>query len=128
MHGDALTITGKTVAETLADVPAEPRKNQDVIHSWETPVAPEGHLVILKGNLATEGAVAKISKTMKITGPARVFDSEENCLAAILSNQIRPGDVIVIRYEGPQGRPGHARDAGADLGALSARAWANRSD
>jgi dihydroxy-acid dehydratase len=106
LHGDALTITGKTVAETLADVPAEPRKNQKVIRSWDSPVAGEGHLVILKGNLATEGGVAKISKTMKITGPARVFESEEDCLAAILANQIHPGDVLVIRYEGPRGGPG----------------------
>ena len=80
LHGDAMTITGKTVAETLASVPAEPRKNQDVIRPWDKPVAPHGHLVILKGNLATEGAVAKISKTPKITGPARIFDSEETCL------------------------------------------------
>jgi dihydroxy-acid dehydratase len=106
LHGDALTITGKTVAETLADIPAEPRKNQNVIRPWDSPIAREGHLVILKGNLATEGSVAKISKTMKITGPARVFESEENCLAAILANQIRPGDVLVIRYEGPRGGPG----------------------
>ena len=106
LHGDALTITGKTIAETLQPVPADPRKDQDVIRPWDRPVAPEGHLVILKGNLANEGAVAKISKTPKITGPARVFESEENCLAAILANTIRPGDVIVIRYEGPKGGPG----------------------
>ena len=106
LHGDALTITGQTIAETLQSVPAEPRKDQDVIHSWDQPLAPEGHLVILKGNLAAEGAVAKISKTPKITGPARVFDSEESCLAAILANAIHPGDVIVIRYEGPKGGPG----------------------
>ncbi|PYU29006.1 MAG: dihydroxy-acid dehydratase [Acidobacteria bacterium] len=106
LHGDPVTISGKTVAQTLEAVPSEPRKGQDVIHSWEKPVAPEGHLVILKGNLAAEGAVAKISKAEKITGPARVFDSEENCLAAILSKQIRPGDVIVVRYEGPKGGPG----------------------
>jgi dihydroxy-acid dehydratase len=106
LHGEAVTITGKTIAETLAAVPGEPRPGQDVIHSWQKPVAPEGHLVILKGNLAPEGAVAKISKSEKITGPARVFDSEEECLAAILSKQIRPGDVIVVRYEGPKGGPG----------------------
>jgi dihydroxy-acid dehydratase len=106
LHGDALTITGKTVAETLAAIPAEPRKNQDVIRSWDSPIARQGHLVILKGNLAGEGAVAKISKTMKITGPARVFESEEACLDAILAHQIRPGDVLVIRYEGPKGGPG----------------------
>jgi dihydroxy-acid dehydratase len=106
LHGDAISISGKTIAETLAAVPSEPRAGQDVIHSWQKPVAPEGHLVILKGNLAPEGAVAKISKSEKITGPARVFDSEEECLAAILSKQIRPGDVIVVRYEGPKGGPG----------------------
>ena len=106
LHGDALTITGKTIAETLAALPNEPRPGQDVIHSWQKPVAPEGHLVILKGNLAPEGAVAKISKSEKITGPARVFDSEEGCLAAILSKQIQPGDVIVVLYEGPKGGPG----------------------
>src|ERR1700752_134393 len=106
LHGDPITISGKTIAQTLEAVPSEPRKGQDVIHSWEKPVAPEGHLVILRGNLSAEGAVAKISKAEKITGPARVFDSEENCLAAILSKQIRPGDVIVVRYEGPRGGPG----------------------
>jgi dihydroxy-acid dehydratase len=106
LHGDPITITGKTIAQTLEAVPSEPRMNQDVIHSWEKPVAAEGHLVILKGNLASEGAVAKISKAEKITGPARVFDSEEDCLAAILSKKIHPGDVIVVRYEGPKGGPG----------------------
>jgi dihydroxy-acid dehydratase len=106
LHGDQLTITGKTIAETLADVPAEPRKNQNVIHSWDSPVAKHGHLVVLKGNLATEGAVAKISKTARITGPARVFESEEDCLGAILSHKIKPGDVLVIRNEGPKGGPG----------------------
>jgi dihydroxy-acid dehydratase len=106
LHGDTITISGKTAAQTLEAVPSEPRRGQDVIHSWEKPVAPEGHLVILKGNLAPEGAVAKISKAQKITGPARVFDSEESCLGAILSKQIRAGDVIVIRYEGPKGGPG----------------------
>ncbi len=106
LHGDALSITGRTIADTLQSVPSEPRNDQDVIHSWDQPLAPEGHLVILKGNLAAEGAVAKISKTPKITGPARVFESEEKCLAAILANAIHPGDVIVIRYEGPKGGPG----------------------
>jgi len=108
LHGDALTISGQTVAETLKDVPTEPRKDQDVIHPWGSPVYSEGHLTILRGNLAAEGAVAKISgvKNTKITGPARVFDSEEESLHAILSNKIAPGDVIVIRYEGPQGGPG----------------------
>ena len=108
IHGDALTIEGKTIAERLEKVPTEPARNQDVIHAWNKPVYPTGHLTILKGNLASEGAVAKISgvKNPKISGPARVFDSEEECLAAILANRIKPGDVIVIRYEGPKGGPG----------------------
>jgi len=108
LHGDALTITGQTVIEVLRDVPAEPRKDQDVIRPWENPVYPQGHLAILKGNLATEGAVAKIAgvKNPRISGPARVFDSEESCLQAILSAKIKPGDVVVIRYEGPKGGPG----------------------
>ena len=106
LHGEAMTISGQTIAEALANVPTEPRKDQDVIHPWSHPIAAQGHLVILRGNLAEEGAVAKISKRMKMTGPARVFDSEETCLAAILSNQIRPGDVVVVRYEGPKGGPG----------------------
>jgi dihydroxy-acid dehydratase len=108
LHGDALTITGKTVAETLARVPENPAKQQDVIRQWDEPVYPEGHLVILRGNLAREGAVAKVSgvRHKAITGPARVFDSEESCLHAILSSQIKPGDVVVIRYEGPKGGPG----------------------
>ena len=108
LHGDALTISGKTVEEALADVPDDPRQDQDVIHQWDDALYPEGHLAILRGNLATEGAVAKVSgvKKKSITGPARVFDSEEVCLKAILSGQIKPGDVVVIRYEGPRGGPG----------------------
>ncbi|TAG98421.1 MAG: dihydroxy-acid dehydratase [Oscillatoriales cyanobacterium] len=108
LHGDALTITGKTVAEVLANIPAEPRTDQDVIRPWNNPLYAQGHLAILKGNLATEGAVAKITGVKKpiITGPARVFESEENCLDAILAGKIQPGDVIVIRYEGPKGGPG----------------------
>lgn len=108
LHGDALTISGKTVAEVLADIPAEPRTDQDVIRPWNNPLYAQGHLAILKGNLATEGAVAKITGVKKpvITGPARVFESEENCLDAILAGKIQPGDVIVIRYEGPKGGPG----------------------
>src|SRR5579862_9550263 len=106
LHGDCMTITGKTIAENLASVSDGPPRNQDVIRQWQSPVAPEGHLFILKGNLASEGAVAKVSKGLKITGPARVFDSEESCMAAILTRQIEPGDIIVIRYEGPKGGPG----------------------
>jgi len=108
LHGEALTITGKTVAEILTDVPVEPAKDQNVIRSWENALYPQGHLVILKGNLATEGAVAKITgvRNRKISGPARVFDSEETCLENILSGRIKAGDVVVIRYEGPKGGPG----------------------
>ena len=108
LQGDALTVSGQTIAETLENIPPEPSPDQDVIHPWNKPVYSEGHLTILRGNLATEGAVAKISgvKITRITGPARVFDSEEDCLRAILSNKIAPGDVIVVRYEGPKGGPG----------------------
>jgi dihydroxy-acid dehydratase len=108
LHGDALTLTGQTVAEVLADVEPEPRRGQEVIRPFERPVYEEGHLAVLKGNLAPEGSVAKISgvKTRRLTGPARVFDSEEACLAAILNGSIGPGDVLVIRYEGPRGGPG----------------------
>jgi dihydroxy-acid dehydratase len=108
IHGDALTITGQTVEQALKDVPREPRDGQDVIRPFHKPVYKHGHLAILKGNLATEGAVAKITgiKNSKITGPARVFESEESCLEAILNGKIKPGDVIVIRYEGPKGGPG----------------------
>jgi dihydroxy-acid dehydratase len=108
LHGDALTVTGQTIAEVLADVRPEPRRDQDVIRPFERPVYAEGHLAVLKGNLAPEGSVAKISgvKTRQLTGPARVFDSEEACLAAILNGSIKPGDVLVIRYEGPRGGPG----------------------
>jgi len=108
LHGDALTITGRTVAEVLKDIPPEPRADQDVIRQWNKPLYSHGHLAILKGNLAAEGCVAKITgvKNPKITGPARVFDSEEACLDAILSGKIKAGDVIVIRYEGPKGGPG----------------------
>jgi dihydroxy-acid dehydratase len=108
LHGKALTISGDTVEQALADVPESPREDQDVIRQWNNPLYPEGHLVILRGNLALEGAVAKVSGVKKkvITGPARVFDSEESCLHAILAAKIKPGDVVVIRYEGPKGGPG----------------------
>ncbi|MBN9132119.1 MAG: dihydroxy-acid dehydratase [Nitrosospira multiformis] len=108
LHGDCITISGQTIAEILKDVPSEPRKDQDIIRQWDNPLYAQGHLAILKGNLAAEGCVAKITgvKTPKITGPARVFDSEEACMAAILARAIQPGDVVVIRYEGPKGGPG----------------------
>lgn len=108
LHGDCITITGQTISELLESIPAEPRPDQDVIRPWNNPMYPAGHLGILKGNLATEGAVAKLTgiKTRHITGPARVFESEESCLDAILAGKINPGDVLVIRYEGPKGGPG----------------------
>ena len=108
LHGDALTITGRTIAEVLTAVPEQPRPDQDVIRPWNNPLYAQGHLAILRGNLATEGAVAKITgvKTPKITGPARVFESEEACLEAVLAGNIQAGDVLVVRYEGPKGGPG----------------------
>ena len=108
LHGDCLTITGKTIAETLADVPNEPSPDQDVVRPWDAPLYAQGHLAILKGNLSEEGAVAKISgvKVPHLTGPARVFESEEESLAAILDGKINAGDILVIRYEGPKGGPG----------------------
>ncbi|MDH6060211.1 dihydroxy-acid dehydratase [Chrysosporum bergii ANA360D] len=108
LHGDCLTISGETVAQVLADIPDEPSPDQDVIRPWHKPMYAQGHLAILKGNLAKEGAVAKITGVKKpiITGPARVFESEESCLQAILAGQINAGDVLVIRNEGPKGGPG----------------------
>ena len=108
LHGDCPTIEGKTIRQVLADVPSEPDPNQDVIRPISRPLYAKGHLAILKGNLAVEGAVAKISgvKTPVITGPARVFESEESCLAAILAGEVRAGDVVVVRNEGPVGGPG----------------------
>ena len=108
IDGDCITITGRTLAQELADMPAEPSSEQEVIRPWPNPVYDRGHLSILKGNLSTEGCVAKTSgiKQPKFTGPARVFDSEQACLKAILANKIKPGDVVVIRYEGPKGGPG----------------------
>ena len=108
LHGDCMTITGRTMAAELAAVPSAPRADQEVIRPWDRPLYAHGHLAILKGNLAPEGCVAKITglKSVSITGPARVFDSEPAALEAILAKSIRPGDVIVIRYEGPKGGPG----------------------
>jgi len=108
LHGDCMTITGRTLAEMLRDVPAEPRANQDVIHPFSKPLYAHGHLAILKGNLAPEGCVAKITglKNPAMTGPARVFDSEDAAMEAILADKIKAGDVVIIRYEGPKGGPG----------------------
>ncbi|MGE4110834.1 MAG: dihydroxy-acid dehydratase [Burkholderiales bacterium] len=108
LHGDCLTITGKTLAQELKNIPDEPRTDQDVIRQWDNPMYRHGHLAILKGNLAPEGCVAKITglKSPKITGPARVFDSEAASMKAIMAKKIKAGDVVVIRYEGPKGGPG----------------------
>ncbi|CUK18150.1 Dihydroxy-acid dehydratase [Achromobacter xylosoxidans] len=108
LHGDCITITGQTVAQSLADVPDTPRADQDVIMPLDRALYPQGHLAVLKGNLSPEGCVAKITglKNPVITGPARVFDSEDDAMAAIMARQIRDGDVVVIRYEGPKGGPG----------------------
>jgi dihydroxy-acid dehydratase len=108
LHGDCMTITGRTIAVELAKIHAEPRAGQDVIRAWDNALYPHGHLAILKGNLAPEGCVAKITglKSPKITGPARVFDSESKVMDAILAKKIKAGDVVVIRYEGPKGGPG----------------------
>ena len=108
LHGDARTITGKSIAEVLEKVASEPRADQEAIRPWNRPIYPHGHLAVLRGNLASEGAVAKITgvKQSKLTGPARVFESEEDCLEAILAGHIKAGDVLVIRYEGPRGGPG----------------------
>ena len=108
LHGDCLTITGRTLAEELADVPDEPRADQDVIMPISRALYREGHLAILRGNLAEDGAVAKITglKSPVITGPARVFDDEQSAMDAILADRIKPGDVVVLRYLGPRGGPG----------------------
>ncbi|HET6802421.1 MAG TPA: dihydroxy-acid dehydratase [Casimicrobiaceae bacterium] len=108
VHGDCMTITGHTLGDELAHVPSRPRADQDVIRPFDKPMYAQGHLAILRGNLAPEGCVAKITglKNPSITGPARVFDSEPACMEAIMARAIRAGDVIVIRYEGPKGGPG----------------------
>jgi dihydroxy-acid dehydratase len=108
LHGDCITITGKTIAENLERIPDEPSKDQDVVRPFDGPIYAEGHIAILRGNLAEDGAVAKVTgiKQRKITGPAKVFESEEDCMAAIMKRDIEVGDVIVIRYEGPKGGPG----------------------
>jgi len=108
LHGDCMTITGRTIGAELERVPAKPRADQDVIRPWDKPMYAQGHLAILRGNLSPEGCVAKITglKNPSITGPARVFDSEPQCMEAIMAKTIRDGDVIVIRYEGPKGGPG----------------------
>ena len=108
LHGDCMTITGKTQAENLADLPDQPRADQNVIRAIDKPMYAQGHLAILKGNLSPEGCVAKITglKNPVMTGPARVFDDEQSALAAIMAKKIFAGDVMVLRYLGPKGGPG----------------------
>ena len=108
LHGDCVTVTGKTLAENLASVAGVPPAGQDVVRPLDGPIYAQGHLAVLRGNLAPDGSVAKISgiKHTRISGPAKVFDSEEECMAAIMADRIRAGDVLVIRYEGPKGGPG----------------------
>ncbi len=108
LHGDCMTVTGKTIAETLADIPSQPSADQDVIRTLDNPLYEKGHLAILKGNLAEEGAVAKITglKNPAITGPAKVFDDEQSALDSILAGGVVAGDVVVLRYLGPRGAPG----------------------
>jgi dihydroxy-acid dehydratase len=108
LHSDCMTITGKTIAEVLKDIPSVPRADQKVIRTLDNPLYKQGHLAILKGNISPEGCVAKITglKNPSITGPARVFDSEDDAMAAIMAQKIKDGDVVIIRYEGPKGGPG----------------------
>jgi len=108
LHGDCITITGQTIAEVLKDVPSVPRADQKVIRTMDDPMYKQGHLAILKGNISPEGCVAKITglKNPSITGPARVFDSEDDAMQAIMEQKIKDGDVVIIRYEGPKGGPG----------------------
>ena len=108
LHGDCITITGKTIAEELKDVPSKPRADQNVIFPIDKALYEQGHLAILKGNLAPDGAVAKITglKNPVITGPARVFEDEQSAMTAIVANQIKAGDIVVLRYLGPKGGPG----------------------
>ena len=108
LHGDCITISGQTIAEVLKDIPSKPRADQKVIRTLDNPMYPHGHLAILKGNISPEGCVAKITglKNPSITGPARVYNSEDDAMAAIMAQKIKAGDVVVIRYEGPKGGPG----------------------
>jgi dihydroxy-acid dehydratase len=108
LDGDCRTVTGATIAESLAEVPPVPPSDQEVIRPWGQPLYPTGHLAILRGNLAPGGSVAKLTgvKNPRLSGPARVFDCEEESLSAILAGEIGAGDIVVIRYEGPRGGPG----------------------
>jgi dihydroxy-acid dehydratase len=121
LHGDCLTVTGRTLAENLAEVAAYP-EGQDVVYPLDRPIKPESHLTILYGNLAPDGAVAKITgkEGTRFAGRARCFHSEEDCLRAILDGIVEAGDVVVIRYEGPRGGPG-MREMLSPTGAIIGR-------
>ncbi len=108
LHGDCITVTGRTVAENLERIPSIYSRKQNVLHPVDQPFYPTGHLVVLRGNLAPEGAVAKVAglKERARTGPARVFDGEEACYQAVQNREIKAGDMVVIRGEGPVGGPG----------------------
>jgi len=108
LHGDCMTITGQTVAQQLEGLPGKPSEDQNVIRTIDKALYAQGHLAILKGNLSTEGCVAKITglKTPVMTGPARVFNDEQSALAAILHGSVKAGDIMVLRYLGPKGGPG----------------------
>ena len=127
LHGDCMTVTGKTISENLKDIPNQANDNQKIILPIENPLSSEGHLVILKGNISPEGSVAKVSgiKTRRIEGPAKVFNSEEECLDSIISDQIVEGDIVVIRYEGPKGGPG-MREMLAPTSALVGKGLGNK--
>lgn len=125
LHGDCMTVTGKTVAENLKDVADYP-DGQDIVRDFANPIKPEGHLVILRGNLAPEGAVAKITgkEGLRFEGTARVFHAEEQALQAILDGKVGAGDVVVIRYEGPKGGPG-MREMLSPTGAIMGKGLGN---
>ncbi len=127
LHGDAPTVDGRTIAQIAADVVETP--GQKVVVPIETPLKPNGGLAILHGSLAPDGCVVKLAghERRQHRGPARVFDSETACYDAVRAQRIKPGDVVVIRYEGPVGGPGHAGDAPGHRRRSSARAWATRS-
>jgi dihydroxy-acid dehydratase len=126
LHGDCLTVTGKTLAQNLKGVKPYP-KSQDIVRAFSNPLKPESHLVVLYGNLAPEGAVAKITgkEGLSFTGRARVFDGEEASVQAILDGKVVAGDVVVIRYEGPKGGPG-MREMLSPTSAIAGRGLADQ--
>jgi dihydroxy-acid dehydratase len=126
LHGDCLTVTGKTLAQNLKSVKPYP-KNQDIVRAFKDPIKPDSHLVVLYGNLAPEGSVAKITgkEGLSFTGAARVFDGEEASVQAILDGKVAAGDVVVIRYEGPRGGPG-MREMLSPTSAIAGRGLADK--